>query len=184
MRFSEWLKTYRKAAGLSQEMLADKISELGKPLNFSITAQQISNYEREYDKDADGNPTRPKELFLELAAQVLNVPINEARTVAGYATKKQTTESHEILQGVTVSFEHSVKLTRKDREKIIDAIRLIAVGVKAEQEGSEKGYLDSDVIEIKNVPLYSRPQIKTAEEYENDYLMSAVETDEDRKSVV
>ncbi len=96
MRFSEWLKLYREAADISQKMLAEKLDSLG----YKITSGQISNYEREYDKDKDGNPTRPPEKFVDLTAQVLNRSIDEARYVAGYSTKKSVPLPPHTLEAI------------------------------------------------------------------------------------
>lgn len=87
MRFSEWLTTYRKEAEVSQKKLAFELEKRG----YQISDAQISNYEREYDKDKDGNPTRPPERFVELTAQILNRPIDEARAAAGYNSQNNPT---------------------------------------------------------------------------------------------
>lgn len=98
MRVSEWLKTYRSARvpKISQDKLAEEITKLG----HQITGAQISNYEREYDRDSEGNPTRPPERFMELAAQVLGRPVEEARSVAGYAAKSPDNETAGLMRAI------------------------------------------------------------------------------------
>jgi len=119
MRFSEWLKTNRKAAKLSQDKLAERINELGKSFGFSITSAQISNYEREYDKDQDGNPTRPKEKFVELAAQVLSRPIDEAKIAANYAPGS---DSAAVPKPILEALAREGSLSSNDEQLIADFI--------------------------------------------------------------
>ena len=151
MRFSEWLKTYRKAVGLSQDKLADKVNEIGKPFNFSITSAQISNYEREYDKDQEGNPTRPKEKFVELAAEVLQRPVAEAKLAANYAPDikispirqpKTPAEFFEILEelGMEINLDGGIQTIESlDEDDLQDLLDSIVANAQAKARRKAKG---------------------------------------------
>jgi hypothetical protein len=103
MRLSEWLKTYRPGK-FSQENLAKEITKRG----FRISGAQISNYEREYDKDADGNPTRPNRKFLLYAAELLERPVNEALEAAGYLPEPSEAEYRSEIEAVASRLASSV----------------------------------------------------------------------------
>lgn len=115
MKISDWLKIYRKQSKVSQKELAEKVTALG----HQITDTQISNYEREYDKDKDGNPTRPPERFVEFAAQVLNRPIEEARTAAGYSNKN---DAPGFFSGIEKLSPEKQILAKRQIKAIIDSL--------------------------------------------------------------
>jgi transcriptional regulator with XRE-family HTH domain len=118
--FGNWLKTQRENAKLSQDGLADLID---------VDRQTIYRLE-----NALSGTKRETVLAL---AEALKASESEALLKAGFASQGLITDSHEILKGVTVQFDHSIKLSNDEKEKIIEAMKLVAEGVRARQENKE-----------------------------------------------
>jgi transcriptional regulator with XRE-family HTH domain len=85
MGFGASLRARRKAARLTQQQLADKVTSRG----YRITGAYISMIEREYDKTRSGEPTRVNRDFVKIAAPLLGWSTDEALMEAGYASSIQ-----------------------------------------------------------------------------------------------
>lgn len=127
MSFGEWLKLKRKAAKLSQ----DKLAALAVLNNgYKYTAQYISNIERGYDKNKKGDPTRPDRDLVIALAKALNQDINEALTEADYSAEILS-EEFEVLDGISLKFQNSNNWSEDDRQKVIEAVKIVVAGIKA-----------------------------------------------------
>lgn len=72
---------------------------------------------------------RPKPSIVTSLAKHLHVSESEILTAIGY--NPETQDRFDILDGVTIQFDRSVKLSEKDKETILEAVRLIAAGIQA-----------------------------------------------------
>ena len=86
MSFGKWLKEKRKAAGFTHDTLAESATGHG----VRMSAGYISNIERDYYTNQDGQPSRPSERIVDAIAKALGCPLDEARLAAGYAPKTIT----------------------------------------------------------------------------------------------
>lgn len=118
--FGEWLKRCRKERGWTQEDLHQK---------SGVSASYISTLERTQPHSITGATLRPEPNKVEKLATSLGKDISEALLLAGYAPQNSN-ESHEILDGATVSFDER-KFSKAEQAQLIEAMRLIAAGVKA-----------------------------------------------------
>lgn len=128
-KFSEWLKRKRKESGLTLMQLKSAIGDL-------VSDAYLSKLENDKYKGKKGLPPRPdKELVIALA-EVFRDDVDYVLTLAGYPVEKNA-ESFEIINGARVSFEHE-KFTKEQKEQLLNAMRLIAAGVLAQDELSQK----------------------------------------------
>jgi transcriptional regulator with XRE-family HTH domain len=111
--FGKWLRKWRKARGLTQD-------ELGQKIGF--TGKYVSVLERGWQQ-ASGEFVRPSEEFVEKAATELRRPVEEARALAGYTpspvpvtmrTVTRILEAQEYVDGEI----RDVELTPEVREKL------------------------------------------------------------------
>lgn len=79
--FGDWLRRSRKAVGITQKTLAERVSSRGA----SVTLGYISNLERNYYPPKSGETNRPRMQIVDALADALEVPRDEARLAAGYA---------------------------------------------------------------------------------------------------
>jgi transcriptional regulator with XRE-family HTH domain len=75
--FGEWLYQHRKAAGLSQDDLADQAD---------CSKNYISRLERDLPHGVTGAPPQPSRKIVEALGVALGVPAIEALRAAGYAS--------------------------------------------------------------------------------------------------
>jgi hypothetical protein len=75
-------------------------------------------------------PSQPKPDLVERLAKLFNKDVNEALILAGHAPKNSADDTYDILDGARVSFDHR-KFTKAEQEQLLDAMRLIAAGIKA-----------------------------------------------------
>jgi len=116
--FANWLKKERENAHLSQDGLADLVG---------VDRQTIYRLENVLSGTK-------RETVIAIAA-ALKAEESVALNKAGFSTQNgEDTDSHDILEGVTVQFNRNSKITKKGQEKILDAVRLIVTGVKTEEE--------------------------------------------------
>lgn len=108
--FSEYLRSKRKAAGMSQQQLADKLSALG----YKVSNGKISYYETDYGQKK-GWTNRPPEVFIDYLADALRLNRDEARLAAGYKAQSSPVPP-EIL---SISFDG---LTADDIKEITEFI--------------------------------------------------------------
>lgn len=73
--YGKYLKKWRKARGLTQKELAEKME---------FSSQRISEVERSAPHSTSGGFVRPSEEFVEKAAIALDRPVEEGRALAGY----------------------------------------------------------------------------------------------------
>lgn len=121
MTFGVNLKKWRKAAGMTQPELAEAVD---------VNVSYISNLERNFSANKSGKP-QPSRALCKRLARVLGINESEVMLAAGYAPDSSV-ESFEIMDGVKVNFEEGNKLTKAQREKILEIMRITAAGVKNE----------------------------------------------------
>lgn len=124
--FGEMVLKKRLELNLSQRALALKI---GKSPTY------ITYVESGFNPSSKGGKFQASKEAVDAIAKVLRLDIDEARQAAGYAPKN-TAETTEILDGAFVSFDER-KFSKKEQTQLIEAMRLIALGVKAEKEREE-----------------------------------------------
>jgi transcriptional regulator with XRE-family HTH domain len=107
--FHVWVKTTRKARGLTQQKAADIIG---------WTDQQWAAMENGYSRRKDGRPPQHQRATIETVARALGVPAAEALAAAGYLEPDPEPEeiafAREILfalEGLSVEQRHFVKQT-------------------------------------------------------------------------
>lgn len=132
MDYGTYLREARKAAHLSQERLAERITASG----HNVTGANISIIERGYDKTISGEPTRPKRDSVIAAAKILNQNVNTALEMAGHSpldedrkprTVPELLEAIERLGIEQIIFdggtEALAKLNEDDLAAILESIR-------------------------------------------------------------
>ena len=117
MDYGDRLREKRKAKHLTQEELAEKISARG----HQITGAYVSMIERGYDRKIDGEPSRPKRKFVELAAEILDDDIDEALTDADYAPNNRNFEEG-LYAGWKKLPKDRQELARRQMKAIIDSL--------------------------------------------------------------
>lgn len=78
-------------------------------------------------------PSQPKRETVVSLAKALNENIDKTLVLAGYAPTNTNLDSHEILDGVMVSFDEK-KFTKAEKDQLIEAMKLIAAGIKAQKK--------------------------------------------------
>jgi transcriptional regulator with XRE-family HTH domain len=132
MNYGERLKSVRKARGLTQEQLAEKVSAAG----HTVSSSYVSMIERIYEKRLDGLPTRPARRFVELAAKILDDDINEALMDADYAPldRERFRQDDGMFSGWDKVPEHLRPLARKQVQAIIESL--------IDNEDNDTDYID------------------------------------------
>lgn len=119
--FGQWLKSQRKARGYNQPELA-KLAHTTKATISLLEGDKIA---------------QPRFENLDKIAKALNVPTGEMRgRLAEWQNSNiaASAETHEIMKGVKIQLDHSAKLSENDKQKILDAIRLVTAGVIATKD--------------------------------------------------
>lgn len=131
-RFAKWLKTTR-------ENYRPKLSITDLAEKADVSKQYISLLEKGADHHLTNKPVQPALDKVERLAIALDADINEARRAAGYEPIALASgDTHEIVDGVKISFDKNSKLNKLQKTKLIESARLIAVGLKrAAQEETE-----------------------------------------------
>ena len=124
MTFGKWLASKRDAAELTQGQLATKVG---------VSVSYISALERDEPNSKDGSPRRPKLDKVDALAKALNAESSEARLAAGYAPSEPE-DRFKLPDGVMVSFESTSHLTDEQKDKIVNVIRTLVAGVRAEND--------------------------------------------------
>lgn len=118
--FGDWLRNKREEL---------RISGADLERSSGVSRQYISNLERNVTSDLTGRLIQPSVEKVDALAKGLGIPVDEARLAAGYAPESSL-NSHD-LDGVFVSFDSSANLTDEERTELLNAVRLIAEGIKA-----------------------------------------------------
>ena len=130
MSFGAWLKTTRKAKGLTQEGLA-------KAANNVCTGAYISSLERQQDIGKRGQPTTPSKEIVDALAEALGVPKDEARAAAGYAPDAKPRNIpmlHRRDSRFTEMEEDFDSLAASDQAEMEVTLRLVAEELKRRRE--------------------------------------------------
>lgn len=118
--FGRYMQTERENRGISQKFLAEKIG---------ISVTQLSRIE-------NGKSGTERDTVI-VWAKALGVDENEAlRRFKPENIPPYADETYDILEGVTVSFDHK-KMSRAEREQILEVMRTVAAGVKARNEDNK-----------------------------------------------
>lgn len=141
MTFGDWLREQIKKAGLSN-------AEVARRTGLSPT--YIGNLVRDHSPNTKKGKGRPSEFTVEKIAKAVNGNLNTALTAAGFVPKNEALISHEIFQGITVTFQN-VQLPKIAQEDILKAMRLIARGAieehKEETNEKEESQVKREIID-------------------------------------
>ena len=116
--FGRWMQAERESKGIMQKFVADKIN---------ITVTQLSRIE-------NGKSGTERDTVI-LWARAVGVDENEA--LRRFKPENSNEETHDVLDGVKIIFQDGKGLTKKQQQEILNAARLIAKGVIADND-SEK----------------------------------------------
>jgi len=81
---------------------------------------------------------RPSPNVVAKLAKALEIDEAEILIAIGYQSGLEKDESHEIFEGVSISFQEAAKVSKKEQEQIRDAVKLIIKGVKPDVKEKEK----------------------------------------------
>jgi len=129
-KFAEWMqKCFRNSPYKTITSLANAAESNKATISrlMSGAAQTLTN-----------KPSQPSQKLVKKLAVIFNEPIDDALLLAGHAPIKYEYDSHDILEGVKIQFNQSVKLSKKDKEKILEITRTVAKGVLAEHENTHE----------------------------------------------
>jgi transcriptional regulator with XRE-family HTH domain len=115
--FGQWLIRQRKLLGLNQTELAQRAG---------LTKATVSLYE----KDA---VDQPRFRQLDKLARALNKPPEDVRRAASVGVED---DRYKLPEGVSVSFDSSSHLTDEQKDRIVNVIKTLVAGVRAEQGNS------------------------------------------------
>lgn len=129
MSFGEYLRKIRKAAGLSQEKLAELITSKG----HNTTPGSISNIERNYYRKQDGSPAQPHKNLVIYAAQVCGADVREALDEADYSVKnglRHFSNPSELIaelqrQGIPITHIEAAEWQPDALDRVYESLQLI-----------------------------------------------------------
>lgn len=125
MTFGDWLRQQINKTGLSNAELARRAG---------VSATYIGNLVRNFSPNTKDGKGRPSEQVVADIAKAFGVDADEARLAAGYAPQSAADDTHEIYAGITINFQNGKNLSKKKQQELLDAARLIARGVMADEE--------------------------------------------------
>lgn len=126
VKFGKWLREKRE--NFSPKMSVTDLAE-----KADVSKQYISLLERAEIQVLTNNYVQPGLDKVERLAIALDTDINEARAMAGYEELILLPfDAHEVGEGITVSFNRKSKLSNLQKKRIIDAAKLITVGIRTE----------------------------------------------------
>jgi len=143
MSYGKLLKAGRKEKKMSQGSLAAQITARG----HRTTVGTVSNVEREYYVNQDGTPTKPHRKFVVLAAEILEMDVDEALLAAGYAptsfapgqpqTLAEFLERLEALGISNIHFHEHEHSTPDELQEALDAVS-VAIDVTLRRQQRNK----------------------------------------------
>lgn len=125
--FARWMSGRRKELGITLDILEEKTG---------IKKQHLSVLERAAPHSLTGKAVIPKRPTVQKIAKGLQSPVDEALAAAGYMAQTQSGNSYEILDGIKLTFDEK-KIPKKEQQKILDLVRVLAAGVKATETENE-----------------------------------------------
>ena len=120
--FGEWLRRHRKQLDLLQSEVARRAG---------VSTSYISTLERSQKHSITGAELVPDRDKVTAIAKAVNGNANEALRLCGYATDE---DRFSLPDGVMVSFESTSHLTDEQKDKIVNVIRTLVAGVRAEND--------------------------------------------------
>lgn len=126
--FARWMSKRRSELGITLDVLQERTG---------IKKQHLSVLERAAPHSLTGKPVIPKRMTVEKIARGLESAIHIALDAAGYRTENGSSDTHEIAEGVRITFEgiQSLKIPQREKDRIIETARLLLAGAKATQGG-------------------------------------------------
>ena len=126
MTFGDWLRLQITEKNLSNAEVARRAK---------VSPTYIGNLVRDFSPNTKDGKGRPSEDVVAAIVKAVSGDLDEARLAAGYAPENTSTgETHDILEGVTVSFDRKARLTKTEQQRILDAMRMVAAGAKVQAE--------------------------------------------------
>lgn len=125
MEFSDWLRIQLQDKGWTNAELARRVG---------VSQTYIGNLVRGYSPNTKSGKARPSVAVVDRMAKALNIPLDEARLVAGYAPQLDrpvsAKEAIELIRRMIPGFEglllSSGELTDERAEEILEDFRRIA----------------------------------------------------------
>jgi transcriptional regulator with XRE-family HTH domain len=122
-KFGDLIRNARIAKGWSQRELARRIKK---------SPTYVHYVERGFNPSASDERFQASAEAVDTLAKVLDVDLDEARNLAGYAPSVPD-DRHKLPEGVTVCFDSTSELTDEQKDRIVDVIKTIVAGVRSEQ---------------------------------------------------
>lgn len=122
--FGSWVRSLRLERRLTIDALAKKVG---------ISKQYLSVLERDHPHPLTGKPVTPKVDLVDRIAKELQADPNEARRLVGYAPERPE-EAYDVMDDVVLMFRDESKLTPEEKEKILNIVRTVALGVVNERK--------------------------------------------------
>lgn len=119
-RFADWLNDAYKGSPFKSYADLAAAAKLTRSAVSSLATAKL--------QPLTGKPSQPKPETVVKLAEALNKDADEALLLAGYAPRGKDMESHEIIKGVRLQLDHSVKLNETDKQRIIDVVKMLATG--------------------------------------------------------
>lgn len=122
------------------EKLQEKLDEAGiKAAELArrsgVTKQNIGRLLNNTPHSITGALPKAEKPTVEKLAKALNWNLDDALIAAGYAPENSAADnSHEILEGVTINFQNGKGLSKKQQQKLLDTVKTLVVGIKAQEE--------------------------------------------------
>lgn len=98
-----------------------------------LTKQGIGRLLNKIPHAITGAPPKPALETVDKIARALDWDINEARLAAGYAPARPE-ETYDVMDDVILMFRDEAKLTPEEKEKILNIVRTVALGVVNERK--------------------------------------------------
>lgn len=126
IKFGKWLKEKREA-------IRPKLSITALAEKADVSKQYISLLEKADKHFLTNKHVQPALDKVERLAIALEVDLNEAREMAGYEELVLVPfDAHRVSDGVTITFNRKLNISPDQKKRILEAVRLITVGIKTE----------------------------------------------------
>jgi transcriptional regulator with XRE-family HTH domain len=122
--FGDLIREARLAKGWSQRELARRIKKSPTYVHYA---------ERGLNPSAKNEQFQASVEVVDDLADALDLNRDEVRLAAGYAPIAPD-DRYKLPEGVTVSFDSSSHLSDEQKDKVVDLIRTLVAGVRAENE--------------------------------------------------